>query len=62
MEKGFVFKQLNTLQFLDFVHHVIEGHQWAMFCSTQPAAAVQLVRDFYANYDPVVPGSIYIRN
>ena len=44
------------------MRHVIEGHQWTEFCSAQLAAAVQLVREFYANYDPAVPNSIYIRN
>ena len=36
MEKGFVFKQRNTLKFLDFVRHVIDGNQWTEFCSAQP--------------------------
>ena len=31
-------------------------------CSAQLVAVVQLVREFYANYDPAVPGSVYIRN
>ena len=57
-----MFKQHHTLQFPDFVCHVIEGHQWTKFCSTQSAVAVQLVREFYANYDPAMPGSVYIRN
>ena len=33
-----------------------------MFCSTQPAVVVQLVREFYTNCDLAVPGSVYIRN
>ena len=62
MEKGFTFKQSNILQFLDFVRHVIKGHQWIAFCSTQPAATFQLMCEFYANYDPVMLGSVYIKN
>ncbi|GMN28073.1 hypothetical protein TIFTF001_044193 [Ficus carica] len=61
MERGFIFKPNTKAEYPKFVHNVIAEHQWRNFCRPQSAAVIQLVREFYANYDPAVPNSIFVR-
>ena len=61
MERGFIFKPNTTAEYPEFVHNVISEHQWSNFCRVQREAVIQLVREFYANYDPAVPDSIFVR-
>ena len=61
MERGFIFKPNTTAEYPEFVHNVISEHQWSNFCRVQREAVIQLVREFYANYDPAVPDSVFVR-
>ncbi|GMN72743.1 hypothetical protein TIFTF001_052059 [Ficus carica] len=61
MERGFIFMPNTTAEYPEFVHNVIAEHQWRNFCRPQSAAVIQLVREFYANYDPAVPDSVFVR-
>ena len=61
MERGFIFKPNTTAEYPAFVHNVISDHQWSNFCRAQRAAVIQLVQEFYANYDSAVPDSIFVR-
>ena len=61
MERGFVYKRGRPRGYPSFIHSVISAHKWHAFCQSQPAAPVQLVREFYANYDDTDPDTVFVR-
>ncbi|EXB63566.1 hypothetical protein L484_026904 [Morus notabilis] len=61
MERGFVYRRGRPSGYPSFIHSVIAAHKWHSFCHNPPAATVQLVRKFYANYNAAEPDTIFIR-
>lgn len=61
MEKGFVYRRGRPSGYPNFIRSVIDTHKWRSFCHSPPAAVVQLVREFYANYDDAEPDIVFVR-
>ena len=61
MERGFIFRPNITDEYPEIVYNVISKYQWSNFCRPQRPAVIQLVREFYANYDSAVPDSVFVR-